>query len=298
MPISFNVEKNISKAGRSVEELLEDLLPEVEGPESELFEAMRYSVLSKGKRLRAFLIISCADLFDASDDQALRVAAALELLHAYSLIHDDLPCMDDSTLRRGQPSCHVKYGEATAVLAGDALQALAFEVLADPKTHSDASVRCRLISSLAIASGANGMVGGQMLDLINEHNRLDISMITRLQHLKTGALITFTGEAASLLGFASRPKRNALKAYTQDLGLAYQITDDLLDLEGSEESTGKNVQKDHNRGKATYVSALGEEKARLHLDILTQQALKHLDIFGEKANLLREFVTYIVERKR
>jgi farnesyl diphosphate synthase len=218
-------------------------------------------------------------------------------VHCYSLVHDDLPAMDDDELRRGRPTCHIEFDEATAILAGDALMTLAFKVIADADTHPDPTVRCDLITELATAAGAGGMVGGQMFDLLAEQQQLDISAITRLQRLKTGQLIAFSCEAGAILGKASRPSRQSLHKYAHDIGLAFQITDDLLDAEGNEGVVGKKVGKDAAAGKATFVSILGVERARLQAKMLADQAASHLDIFGEEADLLKDVARFVVERR-
>jgi farnesyl diphosphate synthase len=281
----------------AVENVLDALLVVPEGPEERVFEAMRYSALGAGKRLRPFLALASARVCGAPDENALRVGAAVELVHCYSLIHDDLPAMDDDDLRRGKPSCHKAFDEATAILAGDALQALAFEVLADPATHTDGNVRSDLVSRLAIASGGCGMVGGQMIDLAAEHTEADFATVTRIQRLKTGALITFSTEAGAILAGAPEAERLALVHYAHDLGLAFQIVDDLLDATGSAEDVGKATQKDEAAGKATFVSLLGIDKARERATLLAEQAIAHLDIFGEKAAHLQAIATFVLERR-
>ena len=219
------------------------------------------------------------------------------MVHTYSLVHDDLPAMDDDDLRRGQPTCHVQFDEATAILAGDALLTLAFGVLAEPETHPDGNVRAELVAALARAAGASGMVGGQMMDLAAEHQELDVGAITRLQRLKTGELIAFSCEAGGILGAAPAEARTALHAYAHDLGLAFQITDDLLDETGSATDLGKAVGKDAAAGKATFVSILGVEGARRQAVMLAEQAVEHLDLFGKKADLLRDIARYVVDRR-
>ncbi|MCE2510290.1 MAG: polyprenyl synthetase family protein [Alphaproteobacteria bacterium] len=258
---------------------------------------MRYAALNGGKRFRPFLVMTSAALFDVPPARALRVAAAVELMHCYSLVHDDLPAMDDDALRRGLPTCHVKYDEATAILAGDALQSLAFEILAMAETHPTSRVRAELVRALAQAVGAGGMVGGQMLDLLAENIPMDIGAITRLQRMKTGALIAFSCESGAILGEARATERHALHAYAHDLGLAFQIQDDLLDVEGDSEMTGKAVQKDEQAGKATFVSILGVKRAREQAKILADQAVAHLDLFGEKAELLARAAHFVVTRR-
>jgi farnesyl diphosphate synthase len=270
-----------------------------EADEARVFEAMRYSSLGGGKRLRAFFVLAGATLFKVAALPALRTASAIEFVHAYSLIHDDLPAMDDDDLRRGKPSCHKQFDEATAILAGDALQALAFEVLAHEETHGDPSVRAHLVGDLAKAAGAQGMVGGQMLDLLAESRGGDMAIgaITRLQRLKTGALISFSCTAGAILGKASEPSRAALAAYAHDLGLAFQIADDLLDIEGTAAELGKTPGKDAAAGKATFVSILGSERARAQADLLARQAAAHLEPFGEAADLLRQAAKFVVARR-
>lgn len=290
-------------AADSVERTMERLLPSGDAGEARVFEAMRYSSLGGGKRLRAFFVLASSTLFKVGKLPALRTASAIELVHAYSLIHDDLPAMDDDDLRRGKPSCHKQFDEATAILAGDALQTLAFEVLAHEDTHGDPAVRTALITELARASGAQGMVGGQMLDLLAEERAaeggdpLSIGAITRLQRLKTGALISFSCTAGAILGKASEHLRQALAAYAHDVGLAFQIADDLLDVEGSAAEIGKTPGKDAAAGKATFVSILGVERARAQADLLARQAAAHLEPFGAAADLLKQAAEFVVARR-
>ena len=301
MPLSshrrFDLALNF--AAESVEHTMERLLPSGDEGEARLFEAMRYSSLGGGKRLRAFFVLASATLFKVAPQSALRTASAIEFVHAYSLIHDDLPAMDDDDLRRGKPSCHKQFDEATAILAGDALQALALEVLAHEETRGDPAVRVALVAELARAAGAHGMVGGQMLDLLAETQAepLSIGAITRLQRLKTGALISFSCTAGAILGKASDHARAALSAYAHDLGLAFQIVDDLLDVEGNVVELGKTPGKDAEAGKATFVSILGVERARAQAGLLAQQAAVHLESFGEAAELLRQAANFVVARR-
>ncbi len=292
------LEAALQATAAAVDKKLERLLPPLEGAEHRLIEAMRYSMFAGGKRLRPFLVVSSADLFDVDRDCSLRVAAAIECIHCYSLIHDDLPAMDDDDMRRGRATCHIEFEPATAILAGDALQTLAFEILADDATHKDPWVRCELVRALARAAGVHGMVGGQMIDLASENANLDMGQTTRLQQLKTGALICFSAEAGTVLGKASNHTRNLLLGYARDLGLAFQITDDLLDHAGDPDEMGKAVGKDAKRGKSTFVSIMGPERARQQAEILARQAAEHLDEFGEKAVLLKDLARYVVERRK
>jgi farnesyl diphosphate synthase len=285
-----------------VESELTSLLPPEEGAEARLATAMRYATLGGGKRLRAFLVMQGAELFAVSETCAARVAASIEMLHAYSLVHDDLPAMDDDDLRRGKPSTHKAFDEATAILAGDALQARAFEVLAEPDTHSDPQARCELVAALGAAAGARGMAGGQMIDmlapkLMEGGKTLDAPAVTRLQSLKTGRLIQFSAEAGAILGRAPSAQRHLLAGYGRDLGAAFQIADDLLDAEGSTEETGKRTGKDQVAGKATMVAVLGVARARQQADMLARQAADHLDGFGDRAALLRALAAFVVARR-
>ena len=289
----------LPQAAAEIEETLDALLPAAEGAEARLYDAMRYAAMGGGKRMRGFLVMEGARQFGVSRASALRVAGAIELLHAYSLVHDDLPAMDDDDLRRGKPTVHKAFDEATAILAGDALQTQAFQVLADEDTHSDSAVRIELVRCLARASGARGMCGGQMLDMLAEQAGapLDEPAIGRLQLLKTGRLIEFSAEAGAILGKAPMSQRQALAAYGRDLGAAFQIADDLLDVTASAAETGKRTGKDAEAGKATLVTLLGVERARLQAERLAEQAIRHLDSFGERADLLRALAAYTVQRK-
>ncbi|WP_183181628.1 polyprenyl synthetase family protein [Azospirillum sp. OGB3] len=280
-----------------VERAILHLLPTTDLPESRVLEAMRYGCLNGGKRLRPFLVCQSAALFGVNPECALRVAVAVEFVHSYSLVHDDLPAMDDGDLRRGQPTVHRKFDEATAILAGDGLLTYAFEVLADPATHEDPNVRCQLVAALAKAAGPHGMVGGQMLDLIAEHETFDLGTTTRLQRMKTGDMIAFSCEAGGILGKAPPPQRLALRAYAHDLGLAFQIVDDLLDVEGTEAETGKSVGRDAEAGKATFVSILGQDRARSQAAMLAVQAKAHLEIFDGRADILKAVADFVVARR-
>ncbi|MBL8805490.1 MAG: polyprenyl synthetase family protein [Rhodospirillales bacterium] len=291
------VEVALSANAARVETALGAFLPEGEGYEAALHAAMRYATLGGGKRIRPFLVMESSGLFGVDEACALRVACAVELVHCYSLVHDDLPAMDDDDLRRGRPTVHKAFDEATAILAGDALLTRAFEVLAQPLTHGDAGVRADLVLALAMASGAEGMCGGQMMDLAAEGESLDIGAITRLQRLKTGALIGFAAQSGAILGKAPAHMRHTLVAFAHDLGLAFQIADDLIDVEGSAEVAGKATGKDEARGKATFVSILGVERARSQARLLADQATRHLDIFDSKADRLRQLAHWVVQRR-
>jgi farnesyl diphosphate synthase len=284
-------------AAGQTDAMIERLLAVPPDLEARVYEAMRYSVLAPGKRVRPLLVLAGSRLFDVPRLSALQVAAAVEMVHAYSLIHDDLPAMDNSDLRRGRPTCHKRFDEATAVLAGDGLLTMAFEVLAHPNTHDDPAVRCELVTALAGAAGPAGMVGGQMIDLIAEKQTLDIGAITRLQRMKTGALIAFACEAGAILAKAAGEARTALRGYAHDLGLAFQIADDLLDVEGTAAETGKPVGADAAAGKATFVSILGVERARAQAELLVNQSVAHLDLFGQRAELLRQVARFVVSRR-
>jgi len=292
------LKKAMKTTGAAVENYLDKLLGLPDGGERRLFEAMRYSLLAGGKRLRPFLVVASADLFNVDKVSSIRVAGALECIHTYSLIHDDLPAMDNDDLRRGKPTAHKAYDEATAILAGDGLLTLAFDILADQATHRDALVRCELISAIAKASGIHGMVGGQAIDLAAENQDLNIGEVARLQQMKTGALISVSTEAGAILGKATPHQRQLLLGYAHDLGLAFQIADDLLDHEGTPEETGKATQKDADRGKATFVSLMGADKARNQALMLANQAIEHLSDFGEKAVLLKALAQYVVDRRK
>ena len=263
-----------------------------------LFEAMRHAAMGGGKRLRPVLTVATSRLFGLAENRALRVGAAIECIHVYSLIHDDLPCMDDDDLRRGKPTVHKAFGEAAAVLAGDSLHALAFEILADDDTHEDPFVRSELVYELARASGPHGMAGGQMMDLDAEAQELDLPAITRLQQLKTGALIEYAVEAGAIMGRQPPEARLSLRGYARNVGLAFQIADDLIDHAGNEAAAGKRVGKDAAAGKATFVSLLGADRARAQAAMLVDQAIEHLHDRGAEADLLRAIARYAVERDR
>ena len=279
-----------------IDRLFGALLAVPPDPRAKLYEAMRYAAIGGGKRLRPLLVVAASSLFHVDRARALRVGLAVECIHVYSLIHDDLPSMDDDDLRRGKPTVHRAYGEAAAILAGDSLHALAFEVLADEATHEDPFVRSQLIADLARASGPSGMAGGQMMDLAAEETQLDLPAVTRLQQLKTGALIGFCLEAGAIMGRVPPEGRTKLRGYARDVGLAFQITDDILDVEGEEAKTGKRVGKDGAAGKETFVSLLGVERARQQAAMLVAQATEYLNGYGAEADLLRAIARFAVER--
>ncbi len=291
-------EKRLTDIADKVTVALDQLIPPAQGPEADLMRAMRHAALANGKRMRPFYVIETGAMFDAEEKALLRTAAALECVHTYSLVHDDLPCMDDDDLRRGQPTVHKAFDEATAVLAGDALLTLAFKIIASDETHSDPAVRVKLIERLADASGARGMVGGQMIDMLESQSPRDLNTITRMQRLKTGALISYSVEAAAILGKASDSARHSLAGFAQDLGLAYQIADDLLDATGDQEVVGKTLRSDLVAGKANFVTILGVDGARERVRLLAAQAKQHLAFFGEQANILLQSVDYVLDRTR
>jgi farnesyl diphosphate synthase len=292
----FSLAPALERIRAEIDALLGELLAVPPDPRARLFEAMRYAAIGGGKRLRPLLVVAACGLYHTDRERALRVGAAVECVHVYSLIHDDLPAMDDDDLRRGKPTLHKAYDEATAILAGDSLHALAFAVLADEATHEDPFVRAELVAALAAAAGPAGMAGGQMMDLAAAGAALDIAAVTRLQQLKTGALIGFCVEAGAVMGRVPPEGRSRLRGYARDVGLAFQIADDLLDEEGEEEKTGKKVGKDRAKGKETFVSLLGRDRARRQAELLVAQATEYLQSYGEEADLLRAIARFAVER--
>jgi farnesyl diphosphate synthase len=290
------LEAEAQKVSTEVDNFFSKLLAPTGDSRDRLYEAMRHAAIGGGKRLRPLLTIAASQLFAISRERALRVGCAIEAIHVYSLIHDDLPCMDDADLRRGKATVHKAFGEAEAVLAGDSLHALAFDVLAHPSTHDDPFVRCELVLELARAAGPNGMAGGQMMDLVAEGQQLDLPAITRLQQLKTGALIEYAIEAVCILIKLPNEARTPYRGYARNIGLAFQIADDLIDHSGDEAAAGKRTGKDAHAGKATFVSLLGEDRARQQASFLVNQAIEHLSGHGSEADLLRAIARFAIER--
>jgi farnesyl diphosphate synthase len=290
--------RGLQRIQREIDEAFDALLPVPNDLRRRLVEAMRHAAIGGGKRIRPLLLVTTAEMYGASRAAAVRAGCAVEAIHAYSLVHDDLPCMDDDAMRHGKPTVHKAWDEATAVLAGDSLHALAFEILSMPEVSSDPYIRADLVQALAAASGASGMAGGQMMDIAAEGGELDLHTITRLQQLKTGALLTAAVEMGAILGRVPEEGRVHLRAYARDIGLAFQITDDLLDFEGDARKTGKAVRKDAGKGKATFVSLMGADQARQQARALSEQAVGHLAGHGDEAELLRALARYVVERDR
>jgi farnesyl diphosphate synthase len=286
--------ESLKAIARDIDSLFDALLPASVG--GMLAQAMRHAAIGGGKRLRPLLLTATAAMYGVDRTHALRAATAIEAIHAYSLVHDDLPCMDDDDLRHGKPSVHKAFGEAIAVLVGDALQAFAFEVIADPATSGDPFVRAELVEVLARAAGAGGMVGGQALDIAAEGAALDLREISRLQQLKTGALLGAAVEMGAVMGKVPPEGRTHLRAYARDIGLAFQIADDLLDHAGDEAKAGKALRKDAVAGKATFVGLMGAERAREQAQMLVDQAIAHLHAHGTEADVLRSLARYVVER--
>ena len=287
----------LKHTSEQVDAALEMLLPAAAGLHGRVHQAMRYPVFAGGKRLRPFLVMQSAGLFGVPLDQALRAAAAIECVHTYSLVHDDLPCMDDDDLRRGRPTTHKAFDEATAVLAGDALLTVAFEILADPRTHASGDVRARLVSELARAAGSEGMIGGQMIDIEAPAHAFAADEVILLQRMKTGALFEFCCVAGPVLAQAGAEHENRLRDYARDFGLVFQITDDLLDVLSTAEKTGKAVGKDAEQGKATLVSLLGVDTARAHAEELARRAANAVAGYGTAAAHLQQLPLYLLNRE-
>lgn len=289
--------RGLQRVQREIDEAFDAFLPMPEDGRQRLLSAMRHAAIGGGKRVRPLLLVTAAEMYGAARPAAIRAGCAIEAIHVYSLVHDDLPCMDDDDTRHGKPTVHKAFDTATAVLAGDALHALAFELLTDPATSSDPFVRSELVQCLATASGAGGMAGGQMMDMAAQGADFDVRAVTRLQQLKTGALLGAAVEMGAILARVPEEGRAHLRAYARDIGLAFQIADDLLDHEGDERKAGKALRKDEERGKATFVSLMGPDKAREQARALSEQAIGHLQGHGEEADLLRALARFVVERE-
>lgn len=294
----MDLRQELDRVAAAVDKQFDLMLAVPDDARAQLFETMRYAAIGGGKRLRPLLVMATSRLFNVDENCALRAATALEALHVYSLIHDDLPCMDDDDMRRGKATAHKAFGEAQAVLAGDALHALAFDLLADENTHSDPFVRAEMVACLAKAAGPSGMAGGQMMDLVAETTTFDLPTVTRLQQLKTGALIGACVEIGAILGRIPIEGRTGLRGYAHDLGLAFQIADDILDVEGDEALAGKALHKDEKAGKQTFLSLMGLDRAKEQAQMLVNQAKSHLNGYGEEADLLRTVAEFTVQRDR
>jgi farnesyl diphosphate synthase len=294
----LDLEAEADRVSAQVDDFFSRLLESPDDSRDRLYAAMRHAAVGGGKRLRPLLTFATSRLFGTEEERALRVAAAIEAIHVYSLIHDDLPSMDDDDLRRGKPTVHKAFDEATAVLAGDSLHALAFEILSHEATHKDPHVRSDLVLELSRASGPSGMAGGQMMDLLAECQSLDLAAVTRLQQLKTGALIEYAVEAPCVMIRLARDARTPYRGYARNVGLAFQITDDLIDHSGNEAAAGKRTGKDAQAGKATFVSLLGPDRARQQARVLVEQAIDHLADHGEEADMLRAIARFAIERDR
>jgi len=279
-----------------IDSAFDAFLPVPDDSRARLVDAMRYAAIGAGKRMRPLLLVATSELFGVNRNAAINAGCAVEAIHAYSLIHDDLPCMDDDAMRHGKPSVHKAFDDATAVLAGDCLHALAFDILTQLDTSADPFVRSELVATLARASGHDGMAGGQMMDIVSQEENYDLRQITRLQQLKTGALLVASVEMGAVLGRVPPEGRAHLRAYARDIGLAFQIADDLLDVEGDEAKAGKALRKDEEQGKQTFVTLMGVEQARAQATMLVEQAGRHLSSYGEDARLLVELADFVVKR--
>jgi len=298
MSASPALQAALAEIATEIDARFDQFLAVPDDPRADLYRAMRHAAIGGGKRLRPLLVYATAQIFGCDRDCIARVGTAIEAIHVYSLIHDDLPAMGDDDMRRGKPTVHKAFDEATAILAGDSLQALAFEILADPATHPDPFVRAELTLDLARAAGPAGMCGGQAMDLGAARAGFDLAMVGRLQALKTGALIATSVEAGAILGRVAPEGRTGLRGYARDIGLAFQIVDDLLDVEGDEAAAGKKLRKDADAGKETFVSLLGIEPARKRSRLLIDQAIAHLRHYGREADLLRDIARFVLERDR
>lgn len=287
----------MARVQREMDGAFDAALPVPDDTRAPLAEAMRYATIGGGKRLRPLLLIETATIHGVNRECAVRAACALEAIHAYSLVHDDLPCMDDDAIRHGKPSVHKAFGEATAVLAGDALQSFAFAMLADHRTAGDPFVRGQLVACLAHAAGFDGMAGGQMMDIAAQSAGLDLPTITRMQQRKTGALLSAAVEMGAILGHLPEDGRLHLRGYAHDIGLAFQIADDLIDAEGDASLAGKALRKDDAAGKQTFLTLLGAGRAREQASMLANQAVGHLAHYGKEADMLRALARFIVERE-
>ena len=293
---SIDFKSHLAAVSEEIEVILNDVLPLPSGNQKAVIEATRYAALGGGKRLRPFLMIETARMLGHLNKGVYIAGAALECMHVYSLVHDDLPCMDNDDFRRGKPTVHKKYNEALAVLTGDNLLTISFELLTNPEVHENPNVRMSLIKDLAKAGGANGMIGGQVIDISNSEILRDEVFISQLQKLKTGALIEYAVTAGATLSNAIESEKTALKNYARDIGLAFQIKDDILDVEGDAEIVGKSVGKDDALGKVTFVSILGLENAKAKASQLGKNAIRHLKPFGNKAEILSKTVDFILNR--
>jgi len=288
----------IRDTGVMIDDVINRLIPKSNELESRLFDAMRYATLEGGKRMRPLMVLESCAIFSVDESCALRAAAAVEMLHSYSLIHDDLPAMDNSKLRRGRPSTFCEFDEATAILAGDALQSLAFEVMADPDTHPDARIRLKLVEGMARAVGPRGMCGGQQLDLMSETRDLDVGAVTRMQRMKTGALIMFACEVGAIMGKASPKHTMALRNYAQDFGMAFQMTDDLLDLTGVQQDLGKEVGQDAKANKKNFLAFMAPGEAKAKCELLVDQCIHHLSVFEPaRVEILSDMARFLLERR-
>ena len=295
---SLALQAALKQVSSEIDHQFDLLLAVPEDPRAGLYRAMRHAAIGGGKRLRPLLVFATARLFGVDKTCIARVGTAVECIHVYSLIHDDLPAMDDDDVRRGKPTVHRAFDEATAILAGDCLHALAFEIIGADATHPDPYVRIELSYELARASGPSGMAGGQMMDLEAEKSSFDLQTVTRLQAMKTGALIACAVEMGAILGRLSPEGRTGLRGYARDVGLAFQIADDILDAEGDEDAAGKKLRKDGAAGKETFLSLLGLDRARAQAEMLVDQAIQHLHAYGPEADLLRDIARFTLERDR